>query len=595
MLYGDESLEVAVLLNDFGAHHLLSGKPEESAKFFHQALAVREKLLGTNHPHVAATLRNLGAVLLQQVKPVEAEVVFNRALAIERERLEPEHPDIAETMSGLGFAMAQQRRIVEAEKFFRDAIDLRRRAFGNSDSKAISISYSLGKALFQQEKWAEAELVARDILDAHQADLSPNADKVVTLKNLALVTARRGDMAEAKDLIARAFAEQKRLPENQQTNMFEPKQALVQLLVEINKFSEAERTFDDLMATQETAAGKPSEETILAYFRFASALEQLNRFGEAEKRYQTALELSEKTHGVEHESTAVMRFKLGGLLASRGAISEAIKSYQAALLFWDKSLTHDPRLFQSLMRLGELLCKQGRLIEAKQSFDRGLEMGRKQHGVPHAEVARSLYRVGNAFSDQGAYTEAEPFHFEAYEMRRRLFGDNNLAVADSLGCLGYLKRNEPKEAEKLFAQEVAIRDKLAPNDADTGNAHRNLSLVLNREKRADEAKAQMEMALAVGRKAWTNEPLKLAQTITGVARHLAHDKKYDQSEPLMLEAIRIIQANQQATVAEKRTQIEIIWKFYVDWAVAAPGSGKMQEALKWRKQLTEFEERLKAK
>ncbi len=594
-LHGEGSLEVADSLNVFGVYLLARGKLDESVDILKRSLAVREKHFGTNHPAVALSLHNLGAALLAQAKPVEAEEVLARALAIRRERLEPEHPEIAETMSNLGFAMAHQERIAEAEVLFRGAINLRRRVFGNSDPKAIDISYSLGRALFQQEKWAEAELVARDILRAHQESASPNPDMVAILNNLALVTARRGDLEEAKELIERAFAEQKRLPVNQQTNMLEPNQAFVQLLVATDKTSEGGRIFDDLAAHHQTATGEPDKETINAFASFAAALEQRNNLAEAAKRYRTALELSETIHGVEHEMTAQLRFQLGEVLAASGAIPEAIELYQAALSFWDKSLTHDPRLFQSLMRLGELLCKRGRLAEAKKSFVRGLEMSRQHHGGPHAQVAQSLYRAGNAFAELGADAEAEPLHLEAYEMRRTLFGDNNLVVADSLGCLGYLKRNEPKEAEKLFAQEVGIRDKLAPNDADTGNAHRNLSLALNRAGHADEAKAQMEMALTVGRKAWTKEPLKLAQTITGVAGHLARDKQHEKAEPLMLEAIRIIQTNQQATAAEKRTQIEIIWKFYVDWAVAVPGSGKMQEALNWRKQLTELEERLKVK
>lgn len=58
----------------------------------------------------------------------------------------------------------------------------------------------------------------------------------------------------------------------------------------------------------------------------------------------------------------------------------------------------------------------------------------------------------------------------------------------------------------------------------------------------------------------------------------------------MLEAQEIVQQNPRSSADEKRAGIERVWKFYIDWAVAAPGAGKMAQALAWKKKLNAFDE-----
>jgi len=57
-----------------------------------------------------------------------------------------------------------------------------------------------------------------------------------------------------------------------------------------------------------------------------------------------------------------------------------------------------------------------------------------------------------------------------------------------------------------------------------------------------------------------------------------------------LETQAIVNQNPQAAVEEKREAIERIWRFYVDWAAEAPGTGKLEQASAWRKKLTEFDD-----
>jgi len=57
------------------------------------ALAIREKVLGPEHPHTGLSLNNLGGVLQDQGDLAGALPLYKRALEISEKVLGPEHPE----------------------------------------------------------------------------------------------------------------------------------------------------------------------------------------------------------------------------------------------------------------------------------------------------------------------------------------------------------------------------------------------------------------------------------------------------------------------------------------------------------------------
>ena len=65
------------------------------------ALQIREKTLGENHPAVAATLNNLAVLYGKRGKYKEAEPLCKRALEIREKVLGKDHPDVAKQLNNL--------------------------------------------------------------------------------------------------------------------------------------------------------------------------------------------------------------------------------------------------------------------------------------------------------------------------------------------------------------------------------------------------------------------------------------------------------------------------------------------------------------
>ena len=60
-----------------------------------RALAIREKVLGPEHPETATSLNNRAGLLRDKGDYAVAEPLLRRALAIKEKALGPEHPDTA--------------------------------------------------------------------------------------------------------------------------------------------------------------------------------------------------------------------------------------------------------------------------------------------------------------------------------------------------------------------------------------------------------------------------------------------------------------------------------------------------------------------
>jgi tetratricopeptide (TPR) repeat protein len=68
------------------------GKYKEAEPLYQQALALRQKLLGDDHPDVATSLNNLAGLYKSQGKYNEAEPLYQQALNICEQRLGVDHP-----------------------------------------------------------------------------------------------------------------------------------------------------------------------------------------------------------------------------------------------------------------------------------------------------------------------------------------------------------------------------------------------------------------------------------------------------------------------------------------------------------------------
>jgi tetratricopeptide (TPR) repeat protein len=99
------------------AHGLASlSDPARAEPLLRRALAIREKVLGPEHPDVAQDLAALGLLLWSEKKDPKAEEMLQRALKDREKALGPDHPLVVEVLLYQAALLRQTERVAEAKK-----------------------------------------------------------------------------------------------------------------------------------------------------------------------------------------------------------------------------------------------------------------------------------------------------------------------------------------------------------------------------------------------------------------------------------------------------------------------------------------------
>ena len=87
-----------------------------------EAIAIKEKLLGREHPSLATSLNNLANVLRSMGRTAETEPLYRGSMAIQEKAFGRDHPHVATSWHNLGVVLREAGRYDEAEPLLRDAV-----------------------------------------------------------------------------------------------------------------------------------------------------------------------------------------------------------------------------------------------------------------------------------------------------------------------------------------------------------------------------------------------------------------------------------------------------------------------------------------
>jgi tetratricopeptide (TPR) repeat protein len=121
--YGQEHAVVARLLYEAGGTYAALGQSQPARERYEESLAIREQVLGDNHPDLARSLDGLVALLVQEAEYAEAEAMLRRAVSI-HEQGGSEPVELGQSLGQLGLAYAGQNRVPEAQEAMRRSLEI---------------------------------------------------------------------------------------------------------------------------------------------------------------------------------------------------------------------------------------------------------------------------------------------------------------------------------------------------------------------------------------------------------------------------------------------------------------------------------------
>jgi tetratricopeptide (TPR) repeat protein len=152
---------------------------------------------------VAASLSNLALVRRARGDLRGAIEAQQEALTI-RERVEgPDHPDVATTLNSLGGLYAARDDYAAAAPLLSRALDIRQRVLGADDRYTAQSANNLALLYAAQQRYGEAEPLYRRAITVFERR-NDSAELATTLENYAAMLADVGRTTEAEEVERRA-------------------------------------------------------------------------------------------------------------------------------------------------------------------------------------------------------------------------------------------------------------------------------------------------------------------------------------------------------------------------------------------------------
>jgi tetratricopeptide (TPR) repeat protein len=294
----EESLALASLAEKTGQYLLYKQRDHAQAEtLFQHARALRECLLGADHPLVAASLQALASAAQAQGKYAQAEGLYHRALLAWEKTAEPDDGEMASILRGLGFVCWQQAKDEQAEAFYHRALRMLEQIGGLHDPEGAFVFHDLGLLSHHQGQFSQAEALYQRARQIWEQALGPDHPWVGhALKNLADLSREQGQSCQAEALYQRA------------------------------------------RQIWEQALG--SDHLWVAYALHGQALfsQQQGRYREAEALFQRALAIRERQLGEQHPETAWTLHDLALFRHQQGKVREALALATRALTIRSQAL-----------------------------------------------------------------------------------------------------------------------------------------------------------------------------------------------------------------------------------------------------------------
>ena len=183
------------------------GEYAKAEPLFQEALRIRQKVLGPEHPDTATSLNNLAVLYQDMGEYAKAEPLFQEALRIRQKVLGPEHPDTATSLNNLAVLYQDMGEYAKAEPLFQEALRIRQKVLGPEHPDTAKSLNNLA-ALYQA--WASTPKPNRSTRKRSGSARRFLGQNIPTrrqsLDNLALLEFDLGRIDEATALARQASA-----------------------------------------------------------------------------------------------------------------------------------------------------------------------------------------------------------------------------------------------------------------------------------------------------------------------------------------------------------------------------------------------------
>jgi len=531
---GKDHPKVADSYNNIGNVLNSQSKYEEALEYYFKTLAIREKVLGKDHPNVAVAYNNIGNVLFNQGKYEEALEYHFKALAILEKVLGKDHPNVADSYNNIGNVLNSQSKYEEALEYYFKTLAIREKVLGKDHPK-VGVAYNnIGTILDNQgkyEKVLEYHFKALAILEKVLGKEHP--DVASSYNNIGSVLNSQSKYEEALEYHFKALAIREKVLGKDHPDVAVAYNNIGNVLNSQSKYEEALEYYFKTLAIREKVLGKDHPDVAVAYNNIGTILDNQGKYEKALEYHFKALAIREKVLSKDHPNVADSYNNIGGVLHKQSKYEEALEYHFKALAIKEKVLSKDhPDVAVVYNNIGSVLNSQSKYEEALEYYFKTLAIKEKVLDKDHPNVADTYNDIGTVLNSQSKYEEALEYHFKALTIKEKVLSKDHPKVADAYNNIGSVLNNQSKyeKALEYYFKTLAIREKVLSKDhPNVADAYNNIGNVLFNQGKYEEALEYHFKALAIKEKVLSKDHPKVAVVYNNIGNVLFNQGKYEEA------------------------------------------------------------------
>lgn len=179
---GEESEEVALVLNDLGEVYRRQQRFDEAGKALKRAIEISEKNGKTDELYMAYRYNNLGLLGSDMNDPAAAQANYSRSVEIFEKNVPPDNVELATTRMNLGTAMYSQGNVGAADSLYRLSLASFEKHYSADHLQIAQVKANLGLVNLSMDKPDEAEPFLKESIDGFEK-IDPNYPGIEPLYN----------------------------------------------------------------------------------------------------------------------------------------------------------------------------------------------------------------------------------------------------------------------------------------------------------------------------------------------------------------------------------------------------------------------------
>lgn len=396
---------------------------EQAERLYQEALEIRKKILGEDHPD---TVRNVNDLATLYQERLDWDWHRDRDWSREGRKM----LGLFAALGKVGVPDQQRRELVDAEQAMSQVRDLELKGKANeaiplanhaletckllgNEQPATATAYSwLGKLYFDIGNYARAETHLRQALEIRTKVLGEQKpDTATSLNNLAELYRSIGEYEKARPLCQRALEIRQKILGEQDPDTAQSLNNLARLYEAIGEYDEAERLYLHALEIFKTVLGEDDPDTAQCRNNLGALYLERQDYARAEAMFLQAKEINKTVLGKQHPFTASSLNNLAEVYWAMGQYGRAEPLCQEALSIRKTLQAEHPDTSTSLNNLALVFESMGDYAKAEPLFQQAQALLRKTMGERwerHPRAVTSLTNLALLYASMGKYAKAEP-------------------------------------------------------------------------------------------------------------------------------------------------------------------------------------------